>query len=129
MTSQVGKLDTKGRLMIPGGFRGYLRLKPGSEVLVNLDPEKARIVITPTSEKQLTLIKIGLSDKPGSLAKIAKALADAGIDLVSTESRSTSRGQSAEWLVTCSSSSIRDLNAIKKAALRAGATNFAAKRP
>ena len=126
-TSEVEKLDSKGRIVIPSGFRDFLRLKPGSQVLVNLDEEKMQLAITPSSEKKLTIMKMELSDKPGSLAKVAQALADAGVDLVSTESRSTSRGNSAEWRVTCTLPPTKSLESIKKSLLKSGATTFTAK--
>jgi hypothetical protein len=40
-----------------------------------------------------------LSDIPGALAKAAKILADEGVDLLSSESRTLRRGTSAEWVV------------------------------
>lgn len=127
-TSSIERLDSKGRIVIPAGFRNFLRLKYGSQVLLSLDGENAQLTITPASEKQLTVMKIGISDKPGSLAKIAKALADAGVDLISTESHSMSRGKSAEWQVTCSSISEKNLATVKKAVLKSGATTFAAQK-
>ncbi len=123
-SSEIGRLDSKGRLIIPSGLRGYLRLKPGSQVLVSLDEERFQIIITPTSEKKLVLMKIGLSDGPGSLAAAAKVLAAEGVDLVSTESRSLSRGKTAEWSAVCSAGSARGLVSIRKKLLKAGATSF-----
>lgn len=126
-TSELEKLDSKGRIVIPAGFRNFLRLKPGSQVLVNLDEEKLQLTITPSSEKKLTIMKIGLSDKPGSLAKVAQALANADVDLVSTESRSTSRGKSAEWRVTAAALPAKSLETVRKTVLKSGATTFTAK--
>jgi len=36
---------------------------------------------------------------PGALAKAAKILAEQGVDLLSSESRTLRRGKSAEWVV------------------------------
>jgi AbrB family looped-hinge helix DNA binding protein len=125
-SSEIGRLDSKGRLIIPSGLRDYLRLKPGSQVLVSLDEERFQIIITPASEKKLVLMKIGLCDNPGSLAAAAKVLASEGVDLVSTESRSLSRGKTAEWRVVCSAGSVKDFAGLKKKLLKAGTTGFSA---
>lgn len=127
-SSEIVRVDSKGRIIIPAGFRRYLRLKPDSEVLVNLDVENSQLTITPSAELKLVSMKIGISDTPGSLAKIAKALADEGVDLVSSESRSVARGKSAEWRVTCSAESVKDIGAIKKKLMVAGAISFQVKR-
>jgi len=125
-TSSIERLDSKGRIVIPVGFRDFLRLKSSSQVLVSLDGERAQLIITPATEKQLTVMKIGISDKPGSLAKIAKALADVGVDLISTESHSMSRGKSAEWQITCSPISEKNLATVRKSILKSGANTFTA---
>jgi len=111
-------------LLIPSAMREYLRLRPDSTLLLSLDNVGNRIVITPTNEKKLAFLTIGIPDKPGSLARAAKTLADHGVDLITTESRSLSRGASAEWRVTCSADSLRDVTALKKALLANGATRF-----
>ncbi|MBI3587971.1 hypothetical protein HY095_02145 [Candidatus Micrarchaeota archaeon] len=127
-SSQIVRLDSKGRTVIPSGFRNFLRLKPDSEVLVTLDSEGGRLTITPAGEKKLVRLVIGISDAPGSLANAAKVLADSGVDLVSSESRSVARGKSAEWRVTCSADSVKDLNSLKKKLVAAGITSFSTKK-
>ncbi|MBI5176645.1 hypothetical protein HY995_01000 [Candidatus Micrarchaeota archaeon] len=127
-SSQIVRLDSKGRIVIPSGFRNFLRLKPDSEVLVTLDSEGGRLTITPAGEKKLVRLVIGISDAPGSLANAAKVLADSGVDLVSSESRSVARGKSAEWRVTCSADSVKDLNSLKKKLVAAGITSFSTKK-
>ncbi|MFH1095832.1 MAG: hypothetical protein V1728_06455, partial [Candidatus Micrarchaeota archaeon] len=98
-SSEIAKLDSKGRILIPSSFRSALRLGIDSEVLMHLDELNAAITLTPANERGLVSMTIGLSDAPGSLARMAKVLADAGVDLVSSESRSVHRGQNAEWRV------------------------------
>ncbi len=109
------KLDEKGRLLVPQAFREMLRLKEGEEVQLLLDEQNERIIVSPSLEKGRLLVEIGLSDDPGSLAKAADVLADFGVDLISTESRSMLRGKQAEWHVLCNASSVKDLQALKKA--------------
>ena len=127
-SSEIVKIDAKGRLLVPSGFRDFLRLKEGSETIVSIDDEKARLLVTPTGEATLISMKIGIGDAPGSLARVAKALADEGVDLVSTESRSVARGKSAEWRVLCSAKSVKSLEKARKAVLKAGASSFSAEK-
>ena len=127
-SSEVARLDPKGRILIPAGFRKFLRLKPNSEVLVSLDSEKASLMISPAGEAKLVLMKIGLPDVPGSLARVAKVLSDCGVDLVSTESRSVERGKSAEWRVTCSAGSVKDADSLRRKLFAAGATSLSMKK-
>ncbi len=127
-SSEAARLDAKGRLLVPSGYRDFLRLKEGSEVLISLDAENGRLLVAPTGEAKLLSMKIGIGDAPGSLARVATALADEGVDLVSSESRSVARGQSAEWRVLCSAKSVKSLGAVRKRVLKAGATNFSAEK-
>ncbi|MFH1095406.1 MAG: ACT domain-containing protein, partial [Candidatus Micrarchaeota archaeon] len=76
----------------------------------------------------LVSMTIGLSDAPGSLARMAKVLADAGVDLVSSESRSVHRGQNAEWRVLVSADSAHDMAHLKRKLMDAGATSFSFKK-
>lgn len=128
MPSEISKLDSKGRLQIPSSFREFLILKPSSPLLVSLDEQNARLVLTPTSEKKLVIIKIEISDKPGSLAAAASALSKEGVDLVSSESHSMASGKSAEWKVICGASSVKDPHSIRKRLLSAGAKSVSIKR-
>jgi hypothetical protein len=98
-----------------------LGLHPDDRVFVSLDEENNRVLLFPASEKGLCVIEIGLSDSPGSLAKAASVLANAGVDLVSSESRSTSRGNLAIWRAVCNAPSVKDFSGLKAALLRAGA--------
>ncbi len=127
-SSKITRVDAKGRVIIPAGFRELLRLKPNSQVLISLDQNENNLIITPSAEKQVMLMSIGLSDKPGSLAKLAQVLAKEGVDLITTESRAVSRAQNAEWLVTASAHSIKSIDEIKKKLLAAGATSFSSRK-
>ncbi|MBI5635961.1 AbrB/MazE/SpoVT family DNA-binding domain-containing protein [Candidatus Micrarchaeota archaeon] len=127
-SSKITRVDSKGRVIIPSGFRELLRLKPNSQVLISLDQNENNLIITPSAEKQLVLMSIGLSDAPGSLAKLAQVLAKEGVDLVTTESRAVSRAQNAEWLVTASAHSIKNVDEIRKKLLAAGATGFSSRK-
>jgi len=119
--TEIAKVDSKGRLQLASSLREFLNLKSGSDVLLSLDEERQRLILTPSSEKSLVSIRIAIGDAPGSLAKMAQVLAREGVDLVSSQSRSLSRGRAAEWLVVCSANSVRDHAKLKKKLISAGA--------
>ena len=121
-TSEIAKIDSKGRIVIPQAFREMLGMKENQEVSVMLDGKNGRIIIGRPEEKKLLQLIIGISDKPGSLARIATELARQKVDLVSTESRSLSRGKNAEWKIACNASSVKNLKALKKKLMQSGAT-------
>ncbi len=126
--TEVVKIDEKGRVLIPSSFRDFLGIKAESEVLLTLDESQRAVVISPTSEKSLVLIKILMSDAPGSLSRLASVLTSQGVDLVSSESHSVSRGKEAEWRVVCSAASVKDAALLKKLLLRDGAVSVEIKK-
>ena len=97
--NSVIRLDTRGRLVIPGEFRENLNLQEGDNVLISLDSKTNNIIISPIYSDTKNLIKMELTfgDKPGSLAKIATKLSELKIDLIMTESKSFERGTKARW--------------------------------
>jgi AbrB family looped-hinge helix DNA binding protein len=99
--NSIIRLDTRGRLVIPNEFRDTLDLKEGDEVLMSLDTKTNTLTISPIYGKADNLIKIEIEfdDKPGSLAKLAEALAKINIDLIMTESKSFQRGSKARWYI------------------------------
>ncbi len=94
-------LDSKGRALIPQGMRDELDMGEGEKIMLSLDKANKCIVIEPAHEKKLLHLQIKLSDKPGALAHAANALASLKVDLVSTQSHSSRRGEAAVWKVEC----------------------------
>ena len=119
-------LDSKGRVLIPQGMRDELRMESGEKVVLSLDKANKCIVLEPAHEKKLLHLQIRLSDKPGALAHAASALAGLKVDLVSTQSHSSRRGESAVWLVECNPGDAT-LPQIKAALAREGAALESAK--
>lgn len=121
--NSIVKLDTRGRLVIPTEFREMLALKEGDEVLLSLDTKTDTLTITPIYEKPASLVKmeIEFGDTPGCLANIAKKIADMGIDLVMTESKSSQRGRKARWDVVADISKCpHSIHHIKQTLLQSG---------
>lgn len=108
----ISSIDAKGRVLIPQSIRDAAGIKKDEKVVVEYDSASRSIRVSPAHEKKLLKLQIALSDSPGSLAHAAGALAAIGVDLVSTQSRSSRRGEAAVWEVECnpgknSSSEIR----------------------
>ena len=116
----TASLDGKGRVLIPQAIRDAAGISTGEKLLVHFDPKSHAIVVEPAHEKKLLFLEILLGDRPGSLASAAGALADLGVDLVSTHSHSSRRGEAAVWEVECNP---RDasVTGVKAALAKAGA--------
>lgn len=95
----TSSVDGKGRVLIPQSLRDALNMGEGEKVLLSLEGGALRI--EPSHEKKLLRLRILLSDSPGALAHAASALSKLGVDLVSTQSHSSRRGEAAEWMVEC----------------------------
>ena len=119
--TEKSRLDSRARLVVPQAFREMLGLKEGDEVFITLDEENERLIVQPRTAEELVVIEIVMGDEPGTLARLAKTLSDLGVDLVSSESRSTSRGKAAAWRVVCNASSVRDKNELKRRLEKSGA--------
>jgi len=99
--SEIVRIDSRGRVTMPSSIRDAVRLSEGMYVILiaDLDRKEVRIVPFADPEAQLVEFRITLADIPGALAKAAAVLAREGVDLLSSESRTLRRGESAEWFV------------------------------
>ncbi|MBO3803999.1 MAG: ACT domain-containing protein [Candidatus Brockarchaeota archaeon] len=96
--TQIVKVDERGRVLIPLYARNALSIGTGTPLLLVVDQEQKNLVMTPITEKaRLATIRVLLQDVPGALAKAAQFVAEHGVDLVMSESRTLSRGRTAEW--------------------------------
>ena len=122
----VSSVDGKGRVLIPQSIRDAAGIKSGEKVVVSFDYRSKAIIVEPAHEKKLLKLEIALADKPGSLASAAAALAALGVDLVSTQSRSSVRGTAAVWEAECNPGK-RTSAEIKAALSKSGARLLSAK--
>lgn len=99
--SEVVRIDSRGRVTMPSSIRDAMRLSEGMYVMLiaHLDNKEVRIVPFADPEAKLIEFRITFSDFPGALAKAADVLAQNGVDLLSSESRTLRRGKSAEWII------------------------------
>ncbi|MCF2142895.1 MAG: ACT domain-containing protein [Candidatus Heimdallarchaeota archaeon] len=120
----IVRVDNRGRITLTTSLRETLGIAEGMHVMLIGDLEKREIRIIPFADPEAELyeIKITLTDKPGSLAKAASILAENRIDLLSSQSQTLRRGQSAEWFVVVDiSKSLTELETIKERIIKAGA--------
>ena len=99
--TEIVRIDSRGRITMPSPLREAAKLSEGMYVMLvaDLDEKEVRIVPFADPEAKLIELRIAFSDMPGALAKAAKILAERGVDLLSSESRTLRRGKSAEWVV------------------------------
>jgi AbrB family looped-hinge helix DNA binding protein len=99
--SEIVRIDSRGRITMPSSIREAVKLSEGMYVMLIADLDKKEIRIAPFADPEAKLVELSitLSDVPGALAKSASILADEGVDLLSSESRTLRRGKSAEWVV------------------------------
>jgi len=99
--SEIVRIDSRGRVTMPSSIRDAVRLSEGMYVILIADVDRKEVRIVPFAdpEAQLVEFRITFADVPGALAKAAAVLAREGVDLLSSESRTLRRGESAEWFV------------------------------
>ncbi len=120
---EIIKLDAKGRVFLPIRMREAIGLKEGMYVMVIADLETRDIRVTAFADPEAKLIEfhIGLADVPGALAHVARVLAEANIDLLSTSSTTIRRGEHAEWVAIADASKCTlSLETLKENVLREG---------
>lgn len=114
-------LDSKGRIVIPKSFRESISLRENDPVFVSLNEKTQTIAISQYGNESVYQLTIEMGDRPGTLAMLAKALFDNGVDLIATESHSTLRTRGASWRVLCSTKKL-DSAGLKKVLKQNGAT-------
>ena len=99
--TEIVRVDSRGRITMPSSIREAIRLSEGMYVMLIADLDKKELRIAPFADPDAKLVEVSItfSDVPGALAKAANILADQGVDLLSSESRTLRRGKSAEWII------------------------------
>ena len=95
------KVDSKGRIVLPLGFRTTLGIKEGDYIFASIDEVNSAIIVSPLTEKKPFVMDIVMADKPGTLAKLATVLAENKVDLISSRTHSLIRQKEAAWHVIC----------------------------
>lgn len=100
--TEILKIDSRGRIVIPRTMRKSLGLKENSQIMMISDSEAKEIKIIPlpfSEEKSFIKLKIIIDDKAGSLGRIATAFGEFGVSLLYGETVVIKKGIEAEWSV------------------------------
>ncbi|MEM3439352.1 MAG: AbrB family transcriptional regulator [Candidatus Bathyarchaeia archaeon] len=97
--SEIVKMDSKGRILLPSSIRDTLGLSEGMSFLLIAELKTKEIRVLPFADHgaKLSELRVRLRDEPGALANVAAILASKGVDLLWSQSRTLRRGESAEW--------------------------------
>jgi bifunctional DNA-binding transcriptional regulator/antitoxin component of YhaV-PrlF toxin-antitoxin module len=95
--TNITKMDSKGRLLIPSSIRKFLNVEEGAEVIILPDSEKAEVRMLPLVREKTAEFRITMADSPGSLALVAETLQRYNLSVLMSKSRSLIKGKTAEW--------------------------------
>ena len=100
--TEILKIDSRGRIVIPRSMRKALGLKENSHIMLisDSDENELRIIPLPFSEDQTFMrIKIIIADAPGALSKVSKVFGELGLSLLYGQTVVIKKGKTAEWSV------------------------------
>lgn len=93
--SNIAKIDSKGRILLPVHVRRSLSADDGTEFVIF--PEEGYIKILPLLKGKTAEIRFLITDSPGSLADVAKTMSDFGVNIIMSQSRAMPRQKLAQW--------------------------------
>jgi bifunctional DNA-binding transcriptional regulator/antitoxin component of YhaV-PrlF toxin-antitoxin module len=95
--SNITRVDSKGRILIPIHIRKMLGADDGTEILIVPEHDGGHVKMLPLVREKTAEIRLLMNDVPGSLAHIANALATHNVNIIMSESRTIIKGKTAEW--------------------------------
>ena len=95
--SNITRVDSKGRILIPINIRKMLGADDGTEIMIIPEHDKGQVRMLPLVREKTAEMRIIMNDVPGSLAHIADSLAAHNVNIIMSESRTITKGKSAEW--------------------------------
>ena len=93
--SNIAKIDSKGRILLPVHVRRSMNTEDGTEFVIF--PEDGCIKILPLLKGKTAELRFLINDAPGSLAAVANALSDFGVNIIMSQSRTMPKNKTAEW--------------------------------
>lgn len=95
--SNITRIDSKGRILIPIHIRKMLGADDGTEIMIIPEHDRSQVRMLPLVREKTAEVRILMNDVPGSLAHIADALAAHNVNIIMSESRTIMKGKVAEW--------------------------------
>ncbi len=102
--SNIMKLDSKGRVLIPIHIRKKMNASEGTDVMIVANDEANEIKLIPIIKNRNAELKFLLTNIPDSLAVVANVLANHHINILMSESRAIVRGKITEWNIIADTS-------------------------
>lgn len=94
--TNIARLDSKGRVLIPAPVRKHFKVDDGTEFIMIPDAEKNELRMLPLVKGKSAKLRFIVTDLSDSLASIASVLDVNSVDIIASESRSFSRNLT-EW--------------------------------
>ena len=95
--SNITRVDSKGRVLIPIHIRKMLGADDGTEIIIIPEHDKSQVRMLPLVREKTAEMRLLMNDVPGSLAHIANSLASHNVNIIMSESRTIVKGKTAEW--------------------------------
>ena len=102
--TEILKIDSRGRIVIPRGMRKSLGLKENSFLMIISDLENNELKLVPLAtadDRGIIRLRMIIPDEAGSLAKIATVFGELGLSLLFGQTVVIKKGTEAEWSVIC----------------------------
>jgi AbrB family looped-hinge helix DNA binding protein len=100
--SEILKIDSRGRIVIPRNMRKNLGLKENSHVMLISNPDENELRMIPlpfTEEGSYIRLRIIIPDEPGALGNVANLFGELGLSLLFGQEVVIKKGSEAEWTV------------------------------
>ncbi len=94
--TNVAKIDSKGRILIPSSVRKYFKVSNGTEIILIPEHQRKELRMLPLVKGKSAKMRFTLTDLPDSLANITNLLDMNNIGIITSESRTLSRNLT-EW--------------------------------
>ena len=94
--TNVARIDSKGRILIPSDVRNHFKVESGTEIILIPDHERNELRMLPLVKGKSAKMRFVLTDLPDSLANITNLLDMNNIAIITSESRTLSRNLT-EW--------------------------------
>ena len=103
------RMDSKGRIFVPSRIRSLLNLREGMSFMMIADAERHEIRLIPLADERAQIFRLTvlMDDVVGALSRVVGVVAEEGVDLLMTQSRTIRRGELAEWVAVADFSSVR----------------------
>ena len=91
------KIDSKGRILIPAGFRKKLGIKPDSELVIIPGKEGRGVSIMPISDKNAAKCTVRIKDSMRGLSNVMEVMDMLNVGVLMSQSKNLMGNGTSEW--------------------------------